>query len=78
MMDDIQGDLVGGITCEFKRGPNIGGNFTLSLDEKRKTLSIEYNFTLKFVGSVKDKLVLFPLPAHVFFLDLSSKQLIDS
>lgn len=72
MMDDIQGDLIGSITCEFNRGPNISGSFTLSMDEKRKTLFIEYNFTLKFVGSVKDELVLFPLPAHVFFLDLSS------
>jgi hypothetical protein len=74
IMDEISGNLDGSITCRFNRGPNIGGRFTLSLDKTTRKLTIEYNFTVNFVGHVTDKLPLFLLPAHVFFLVVSLDQ----
>jgi hypothetical protein len=65
MMEDIQGNLGGTITGSFSRGPNIQGRFTLSLDQRQ--LVIGYDFAVKFVGQVSDKISLFSLPQRVLF-----------
>ena len=64
LVEDITGNLENSVTSQFSRGPNFTGSFILSV-VKRK-LIIDYDFTVKFVGNVTDKLALFTLPEYVF------------
>jgi hypothetical protein len=64
-MEDIQGNLHGSIKCSFNHGPNLQGNFTISL--KQRQLVIDYDFAIKFIGQVADKIALFLLPQRVLF-----------
>ena len=63
LMEDINGHLDNPITCQFKRGPNISGKLSLSLDSsERKHVVIEYDISISFVGDVGDTIPLFKLP----------------
>jgi hypothetical protein len=68
LVADISGSLEGLLVVEFGPRPDFKGKFTLSLDKSTRMLVIDYDFDFKYIGSLADKLSLFPLPAHVFFL----------
>ncbi|KAF8516894.1 hypothetical protein JB92DRAFT_2908863 [Gautieria morchelliformis] len=60
LMEDIHGNLGGSITCEFSRGDNIKGNFTISLNQRQ--LVLEYSFDIKFTDKYETKMTLLTLP----------------
>jgi hypothetical protein len=71
MIDGISGDLGSTITRELPTdSPSIKGSLALSFDQAESNLVFKYDFVIKFLGEVGDKIPLFPLPAYALSLIL--------